>query len=76
MRQSRAQLSANSSAPWLPLAATCVWRLASGVWRLATGNRQPATGAAAAAELERLGDASGDNTESPDMDTSLGDAVD
>ena len=71
MRQSHAQLSASSSAPWLPLAATCVC-----VWRPATGDRRPATGDAAAAEFERLGDASGDNTESPDMDTSLGDAVD
>jgi hypothetical protein len=45
----------------LTLAATCVC-----ISRLATG----------AAELERFGDAIGDNAESPDMDASLGDAVD
>ena len=48
----------------LTLAATCVC-----VWRLATGD-------ADVAELERFGNAIGDNAESPDMDASLGDAVD
>jgi hypothetical protein len=48
----------------LTLAATCVC-----LWRLATGD-------AAATELERFGDAIGDNAELPDMDASLGDAID
>lgn len=48
----------------LTLAATCVC-----IWRLATGD-------AAAAELERFGDAIGDSAESPGMDASPGDAVD
>lgn len=48
----------------MTLAATCVC-----IWRLVTGD-------AAAAELERFGDAIGDNAESPDLDASLSDAVD
>ena len=48
----------------LTLAATCAC-----IWRLATGD-------AAAAELERLRDAIGDNAESADMDASLGDVAD
>ena len=46
------------------LAATCACP-----WRLATGD-------ATAAELERFGDAIGDNAESPDRDASLGDVAD